>query len=634
MQKILIVDDVPTNVKILGELLKGSYDILVANNGNKAVQVAKMKLPDLILMDVIMPEMDGFAACKALKEYSETAEIPVIFITAKNETDDIVKGFDAGGVDYLTKPFNPSELYARVKTHLELKRSREELEAANSELRQAKNHLVKISGDLKWLLNNTGQGFLYFTGDLRCGSVYSAECLRLFGCGDITGISIVDLLFPAIPPSQPPERSTVARILSNIFSKGPEMREVYLSLLPAEIILNDRVIQLVFKPISDNTDGSPLTMMLILTDITEKRALEKRMEDERHFLRMVVTVVTNLRDFKDIIRDYTDFCSSIEGLTGRRRSTRELLDDLYLPIHTFKGNFSQLEMPHITGKLHDLESEIAKMKRLPELTGQEVREFLLGRDIKAWLQEDLAVLTEALGPAFLDKGNTVEIEVEKLCEIERQIETVFGEAESRPLLLKIRKLRYQPFQSLLRMYPDYARKLSERLEKSVNPVVIENGEFAVDPGRYHSFAKSLVHIFRNALDHGVESPEERLHNGKEEYGTILCRAELADGCLVLTIADDGRGLDLEKIKERAVAAGLSTPESLELMEPEEVSRLIFSGELSTKERVSSLSGRGVGLKAVLNEVEALQGQVKIESRQNEGTSFRFILPCPEAWERE
>ncbi|MDA8441719.1 MAG: diguanylate cyclase [Peptococcaceae bacterium] len=127
MHTILIVDDVPANIKILGELLKGKYEILVANNGNKAVQIARSTLPDLILMDVIMPDIDGIAACNILKQHKETAEIPIIFITAKNETDDIVKGFEAGGVDYITKPFNPSELNARVKTHLELKMSREEL---------------------------------------------------------------------------------------------------------------------------------------------------------------------------------------------------------------------------------------------------------------------------------------------------------------------------------------------------------------------------------------------------------------------------------------------------------------------------------------------------------------------------
>lgn len=127
MAQILIVDDVPANIRVLGELLRDQHEILVANNGSRAVQIAQSKRPDLILMDVMMPEMDGYAACRALKLTAVTADIPVIFITARNETDDVVKGFESGGVDYVTKPFNPPELFARVKTHIDLKNSREEL---------------------------------------------------------------------------------------------------------------------------------------------------------------------------------------------------------------------------------------------------------------------------------------------------------------------------------------------------------------------------------------------------------------------------------------------------------------------------------------------------------------------------
>lgn len=144
MNKILIVDDFPANIKVLGELLKDRYELLVATNGLKAVAIAKDKLPDLILMDVMMPEMDGFTATSLLREDENTKDIPVLFITAKGETEDIVRGFESGGKDYITKPFNPLELFARVNAHLELKLSRQavknyacELESSNTQLREA-----------------------------------------------------------------------------------------------------------------------------------------------------------------------------------------------------------------------------------------------------------------------------------------------------------------------------------------------------------------------------------------------------------------------------------------------------------------------------------------------------------------
>ena len=141
MQRILIVDDVPANVKILRELLIGNYELFVATNGRTAVEVAEAKLPDLILMDVMMPEVDGITACGVLRSRPATAEIPVIFITAKSEVDDMVRGFEAGGVDYVTKPFNPAELNARVKTHLELRRSREQLQRYGRQLEEANRQL-------------------------------------------------------------------------------------------------------------------------------------------------------------------------------------------------------------------------------------------------------------------------------------------------------------------------------------------------------------------------------------------------------------------------------------------------------------------------------------------------------------
>lgn len=141
MEKILIVDDVPANIKMLGEILKGSYEIVVATNGDRACKLALECAPDLVLMDVMMPEVDGFTACERLKAQDETADVPVIFITASRTEDDIVKGFKAGGVDYITKPFNPTELFARVRTHLELRSSRESLKRYSRELESINNEM-------------------------------------------------------------------------------------------------------------------------------------------------------------------------------------------------------------------------------------------------------------------------------------------------------------------------------------------------------------------------------------------------------------------------------------------------------------------------------------------------------------
>ena len=142
--KILIVDDTPENLKMLRDLLDPTkYHLLLAPSGEVALKIAARAKPDLILLDVMMPGMDGFMTCQKLKAGETTAKIPVIFVTAKGETESIVRGFRLGGVDYITKPYEREELLTRVETHLQnarltraLQQKNEELSSRNQELQR------------------------------------------------------------------------------------------------------------------------------------------------------------------------------------------------------------------------------------------------------------------------------------------------------------------------------------------------------------------------------------------------------------------------------------------------------------------------------------------------------------------
>ena len=136
-ERVLIVDDTLQNIQVLGTVLREQqYQINVAQNGLQALEMVAKVPPDLILLDVMMPEMDGFETCTRLKADEKTREIPIIFLTAKVETEDIVRGFELGAVDYVTKPFNSTELLARVKTHLTMQGMRKELKAYSEQLEQ------------------------------------------------------------------------------------------------------------------------------------------------------------------------------------------------------------------------------------------------------------------------------------------------------------------------------------------------------------------------------------------------------------------------------------------------------------------------------------------------------------------
>ena len=156
---ILLVDDNLQNLKVLGNMLQETgYHLLFAKNGIQALEAVKKRKPDLILLDIMMPDLDGFEVCRQLKQNVQTHDIPIIFLTARVEQEDIIKGLELGAVDYVTKPFNHKELISRVKTHLELKAAREELTLKIEELNQAnatKEKLLSIiSHDLVNLFNS------------------------------------------------------------------------------------------------------------------------------------------------------------------------------------------------------------------------------------------------------------------------------------------------------------------------------------------------------------------------------------------------------------------------------------------------------------------------------------------------
>ena len=135
--KILLVDDQPANLDVLRELLElKGYKVFLAPDGNVALKSAGRVVPDLILLDITMPGMDGYEVCRRLKQASDTQHIPVIFITARDMKEDIVAGFEIGGVDYITKPFQEEEVLVRVRTHVRLNRLTGELAAKNAELLQ------------------------------------------------------------------------------------------------------------------------------------------------------------------------------------------------------------------------------------------------------------------------------------------------------------------------------------------------------------------------------------------------------------------------------------------------------------------------------------------------------------------
>lgn len=157
---VMIIDDNPENLKYLASIVKKSgYEYVMSLNGNQALEFLKSEKPDIILLDIMMPEIDGYEVCQKLKSNENTKDIPIIFVTAKAEIDEIVKGFEVGGVDYVTKPFNFVILESRIRTHIELKRSKDKLKKYIAKLEETNAILEKEKERSDYLANRD-----YLTG--------------------------------------------------------------------------------------------------------------------------------------------------------------------------------------------------------------------------------------------------------------------------------------------------------------------------------------------------------------------------------------------------------------------------------------------------------------------------------------
>ncbi len=155
------MDDEPRNLQLVGSLLRqNGYRVRFASNGMQALESAFERPPDLILMDIMMPGMDGYDVCKVLHQDDRTREVPIVFLTAKAQTEEVVGGFEAGGTDYVTKPFRGRELLARLRTQLDLRRARQELKVANDQLK-------RVNEELKEVNENQMRFFSMIAHDLR-----------------------------------------------------------------------------------------------------------------------------------------------------------------------------------------------------------------------------------------------------------------------------------------------------------------------------------------------------------------------------------------------------------------------------------------------------------------------------------
>lgn len=189
----------------------------------------------------------------------------------------------------------------------------------------------------------------------------------------------------------------------------------------------------------------------------------------------------------------------------------------------------------------------------------------------------------------------------------------------------VMKTRLQPINRVWSNFPRVVRDLSLACKKSIQ-LVMEGKDTELDKTIIESIKDPLTHLVRNSVDHGIESPSERKKAGKSEEGTLTLRAFHEGGQVNIEISDDGKGLDAERIKEKALKMGLVTPENVSRIQDSDIGNLIFLPGFSTAKKVTNVSGRGVGMDVVRTNIEKIGGTVDVKSSAGKGTTFRLKIP--------
>jgi len=276
---IIVVDDTPANLQLLTGMLKErGYKVRPVPSGKLALQAAKNDPPDLILLDIMMPEMDGYEVCERLKADERLREVPVIFISALNETMDKVRAFGVGGVDYVTKPFQFEEVSARISTHLELQRQRRELK----ELQRVKEEADRQKFDR--VIQEMGDGVVVCTADWKIAAINSSA-QKYLNIGGPETINLADFIFLNYSVSVPKEEMMDVSLSHKVFDVIREETEQFKALyLEASLdVLKD-------------TQEKVSNIIMTIRDVTDARTEELMKQDflslMSHKLRTPLTIIT------------------------------------------------------------------------------------------------------------------------------------------------------------------------------------------------------------------------------------------------------------------------------------------------------------------------------------------------------
>lgn len=492
---------------------------------------------------------------------------------------------------------------AQTAIHRQLERAREREEkqrqkravfmAKTAELERYSQELevtvAERTADLRAILDNVTFGFVIVDRETRVLPGFTESCHGLLGTTVEDGAELCKLLRVAGSGVEAMIRMGIEQVFDDFM---PE--DVTVEQIPSQFALDGRRIQTEYRVIRGE-GGDPEKVLVTISDVTALWEAERRAHDNAALV--------------GILRQKSAFAAFVGDARSRLAASREAIDDgafVRRAIHTVKGNAASYGLLDLAAEAHRIEGGSA-----------------IGRSDLDSLEESLQSFLEqhrdVLGSDLVAGGSSVEVDSEDVRELRRLLHPVDVES----LEAWGRRILKRPINELVGPLEVFVDRIAERLERPVS-FEVEGADLTVDPEIMQPIVGTLTHLLRNALDHGLEPESER--GQKDPVGKLMASFREENGQCVVEIQDDGRGIDIEGLAAKAVASGHCTEAEAEAMGDAEKARLIFLDGLSSREEASELSGRGVGMPAVLEVVRAQGGQVLVSTKAGEGTSIRLEVP--------
>ncbi len=398
---------------------------------------------------------------------------------------------------------------------------------------------------------------------------------------------------------------------------GEQEKQLLMDLLPTEWVNERRTYHLNYTFLKD-----PDRLLIRFRDETALLKESYRLEQERLQLNMVSAVIKNRATFNSLVEDFRYYAAvELDSILSSKDVLSRILIHILTDLHTYVGLFEQFHLIHISRFLRSLETELYEIKQDEALDKQSFIEIMRFYQPLEHLERDLAILTSYMG---------TELKGSKRIRVHPEDFKGFAELLRRDRHYKLYnhfvELAYPSLEDLLAPHITYFNEYIDKNGLAIEPIRYQGEHLLLNEKVYSPFVKSLNHVFRNAIEHGIEPAAERVATGKPEKGKIRCQGREIGNSIYLIIEDDGRGINRERLKEKLRLKRLLSEEEELTIEDHLLLKKVFLEEMTTKDQVEVMSGRGLGLFAVKQQLLAIGGDVEVESLPGKRTRFTFKVP--------